>query len=190
MLVPALRPGAGSPGAPCGDGASGRLVHSFRLSTSMMPNLDKDLCAKCHRPFDGIAVWVEFEEPLAWDSSKLQRVARPMCRTCCPSADLRKATEQFVCAGCGIKAAMPSWVSSRCVPLRWKRRNYWVCSPKCAQRARGKAQRWKQRICEACNRPFSTTRNDARFCSDACRQWAHRRRASLGGSGGRSADAQ
>jgi hypothetical protein len=35
--------------------------------------------------------------------------------------------------------------------------------------------RHKQRRCKTCGTPFTTTRSDARFCSNACRQKAHRR---------------
>jgi hypothetical protein len=31
-------------------------------------------------------------------------------------------------------------------------------------------------LCEVCKGPFWASRRDAKYCSDACRQWAHRRR--------------
>ena len=63
-----------------------------------------------------------------------------------------------------------------------------VCSRRCYQRLYRKHRRrygstidWKARSldwpkCEVCNRPLEDKRGDARFCSNACRQWKYRRR--------------
>jgi predicted nucleic acid-binding Zn ribbon protein len=44
----------------------------------------------------------------------------------------------------------------------------------CYTRARRKLKRHKQRDCVTCGTAFTTTRTDAQFCSNACRQKAHR----------------
>ena len=69
-------------------------------------------------------------------------------------------------------------------------RGHWnVCSNRCYQRAYRKRRRgvksvvpWKSREpnCEACKRPFTPSRRDARFCSNRCRQWHYRRRKRAG----------
>jgi hypothetical protein len=136
-------------------------------------NLDSVCCHHCRRPFDDIAVWVEIEQPDIFDPSKRCKVWKPACRTCYTFADMRRAKELFVCAGCGLKAHMP-----------WQVRNWfavsvskpWVCSPRCSARQRRKDRHWKQRTCEACNKPFTSARKDARLCSNRCRQWTYRRR--------------
>jgi hypothetical protein len=46
--------------------------------------------------------------------------------------------------------------------------------PPCYARYRRKLNRHKQRTCTTCGLEFTTTRTDARFCSNACRQKAYR----------------
>jgi hypothetical protein len=52
----------------------------------------------------------------------------------------------------------------------WKER----CS-RCYYRYMRAQRRHKQRCCLACGTSFTTTRNDAKFCSNACRQLTYRR---------------
>jgi hypothetical protein len=49
------------------------------------------------------------------------------------------------------------------------------CGHSCYQRAWRLSRRLKQRTCEVCATVFTTTRRDARFCSNVCRQKAHRK---------------
>ena len=84
------------------------------------------------------------------------------------------------CQGCGAPMLTP--VVGR---FRWE-----VCSRRCYLRIYRKQKRlhgstiaWKMRPenwpeCEVCKRPMEGKRSDTRFCSNACRQWAHRRRRS------------
>jgi hypothetical protein len=46
----------------------------------------------------------------------------------------------------------------------------------CYARQLRRRHRHKQRTCAGCQATFTTTRTDARFCSNACRQKEHRRR--------------
>jgi hypothetical protein len=70
------------------------------------------------------------------------------------------------------------WV---CVECRRSFRHWWrlnrkgVCDA-CYERRRRKLHRHKQRTCAVCGVGFTTTRSDSRFCSNACRQAAHRKR--------------
>ncbi len=141
-------------------------------------NLTGETCAKCDREFDDIAVWIEFEEMFPSWKGGTYTVMKPVCRSCYTFADMQKADTHLVCDGCGIKAAMPEMLARWQVPWNPKTGydySRWVCSPCCRERQRRKDRRWKQRTCEVCKKPFTAARIDARFCSNACRQWAYRR---------------
>jgi predicted RNA-binding Zn-ribbon protein involved in translation (DUF1610 family) len=58
--------------------------------------------------------------------------------------------------------------------FRWWQFTAGVCHG-CYTRDRRKLKRHKQRDCVTCGLEFTTTRTDAKFCSNACRQKAHRR---------------
>jgi hypothetical protein len=57
-----------------------------------------------------------------------------------------------------------------------------TCSRQCqvsVYNARGRARKRRRRslnTCAVCQLEFTSARRDARFCSDACRQWAYRAR--------------
>ena len=55
-----------------------------------------------------------------------------------------------------------------------------MCGPECRQAARYARLRIVRptRACAQCQKPFVPRRDDARFCSVACKQRAYRRRAS------------
>jgi hypothetical protein len=81
------------------------------------------------------------------------------------------------CEVCGRRVKPPRWV---------KRRGggrVFYCSEGCAGGADAIARRVEQdeRECAVCGEAFTPTRSDARFCSNACRQDAYRKRK-LGGS--------
>jgi hypothetical protein len=73
------------------------------------------------------------------------------------SADRMKRGDP--CAGCGCRRGV-NFVKGQC----------WACY----QRAWRAARRHKQRPCSVCGQMFDTTRTDARFCSNACRQKDYR----------------
>ena len=51
------------------------------------------------------------------------------------------------------------------------------CSVRCEQRCRRKTRRnLKIAFCKVCNLGIKARRKDVQFCSNACRQWAYRRR--------------
>ena len=105
-----------------------------------------------------------------------------VCMDCFKYADADECTladrYKCKCAGCGAPMLIP-----------YHRRFKWrVCSRRCYQRLYRKHRRrygstidWKARSsdwpkCEVCNHPLKAKRDDARFCSNACRQWTYRRR--------------
>ena len=52
-----------------------------------------------------------------------------------------------------------------------------TCSTRCHQRVHRKQRREaKTTFCEMCNIEIKARRQDTRFCSSACRQWAYRQR--------------
>jgi hypothetical protein len=93
-----------------------------------------------------------------------------ICMPCfkCASSDETSRQKRYEreCSGCGEPMLTP-------VYGRFSRQ---VCSIRCYQRARRKHRRHLIK-CEACNHLFKPSRNDARFCSNKCRQWQYRRRA-------------
>jgi hypothetical protein len=61
-----------------------------------------------------------------------------------------------------------------------RRRRFEVCSEFCWQRAAAGARKaaryaFMQHRCTVCDQPF-VSRRDAKFCSNACRQFAYRQR--------------
>jgi hypothetical protein len=76
--------------------------------------------------------------------------------------------------GCGVLVSSP-----------WNyRRPPVVCSRRCARRVRAACGAVVERapvICDVCGEEFEPARSDARYCSNRCRQDAHRKRKLLGG---------
>lgn len=95
------------------------------------------------------------------------------------------------CEGC-VKGWHPSWFENRQEPvecpggcgalvsewLRYEPHARVACSRRCAERAIRERRRVKhdERDCERCGASFVPRRSPARFCSNACRQAAHRAR--------------
>jgi hypothetical protein len=52
----------------------------------------------------------------------------------------------------------------------------YYCSRACGRRHRRARNRVKEVVCSVCDHLFPTTRRDARYCSNACRQEAYRER--------------
>jgi hypothetical protein len=112
----------------------------------------------------------------------------------CPGTIIR------VCATCnvsrmlgvfpGYKDHRTWWPASSCAHCRRpiiasrnrKPPNLLCCSVQCDALARNAAARRKRRAqrteqdCDGCGKPFEPKRNDAAFCSPACRQRAYRSR--------------
>jgi hypothetical protein len=85
--------------------------------------------------------------------------------------------QPFLRAGDRVIWIRPT-VCARCGNRPWAmygREYIHFCSPACEWRQRRARNRIKQRECSVCGKLFTTTRVDAKFCSNACRQKAHRR---------------
>jgi hypothetical protein len=88
-----------------------------------------------------------------------------------PCADCRSTIPKYYCTAC--RSEWDSQWKKKRESERAKQRNWY------AQR---KARRYRNKVCEACGATFKVSgglgngkRKDARFCSDACRQKAHRK---------------
>src|ERR1700680_3759693 len=77
----------------------------------------------------------------------------------------------IVCADC-LKTSLIDNVKGRCAS--------------CYSRYLRSTKRIKALSCEVCRCRFQSARRDARFCSDACRQWSYRERRLLRMGWGRS----
>src|SRR3979411_2580388 len=75
----------------------------------------------------------------------------------------------IVCADC-LKTSLIDNVKGRCAS--------------CYSRYLRSTKRIKALSCEVCRCRFQSARRDARFCSDACRQWSYRERRLLRMGGG------
>ena len=71
--------------------------------------------------------------------------------------------ETVVCLGCGESMAPRAGLA--------------VCSHRCRKRElRARRRRERRQICAGCRHDFTPARSDARYCTDACRFKAYRRR--------------
>jgi hypothetical protein len=139
-----------------------------------------ETCGKCGRPLSS-----EDETYLVRDGGG---PVVPMCEKCAPGW-LTSGTgkpmrivpaitvRNWECEGCG--RAVIFGMSQAQEPYR----KYAFCSDACrakpAQERRGASLH--EKVCEACGTGFTSKRSDARTCSPACRQKAHRKRASFAG---------
>ena len=127
-------------------------------------------CTRCEDLFgQNATAFMARENVLCRDLGKVvihQTKWTPVCDACATAAEQAAATVQRACAACDRRMA----VSPKCGSL--------VCSSRRYQRHRRAVRRAEARACcDACGKPFTPARNDARFCSGACRQAGHRKRA-------------
>ena len=128
------------------------------------PKRDATVCHWCREPFEpGQDRYLVDDDIEAWPG--WERVS--ICGLCWKAEHRREPRERFsrACAGCGepmMILGLSGWHDA-------------VCSNRCHQRHRRKLNRPRLR-CAACKKYFTATRTDARFCSNACRQWTYRRR--------------
>jgi hypothetical protein len=92
----------------------------------------------------------------------------PVCEACATPDESAKHRVEQVCAGCSRPLRIPAACIHDAV---WTH-----CSERCYRRAARAKGRFKSLTCETCRQPFQSARQDARYCTPACRQWAHRRR--------------
>jgi ribosomal protein L24E len=102
-----------------------------------------------------------------------------VCVGCASPDDLAAARRKAACKGCGQHMLVPH----RVVRMNMRTGAYdaiaaSTCSTRCEQRYRRRLRRQAKSslACTVCNTAFRPARTDAKFCSNACRQWAYRRR--------------
>jgi hypothetical protein len=147
--------------------STGRLSGSCNKGAHGDPIRDADRCHYCRVRFEAgqmrYPIWTEVIR--LW-----QYGLASICMACFKEEATDSETtklERFEreCHGCGEPILTPMRG-----PWAWQ-----TCSTRCNQRyARKRKHQWRQ--CKACKQGFTPTRNDARFCSDKCRQWHYRRR--------------
>jgi hypothetical protein len=99
----------------------------------------------------------------------------PVCKRCASSSCREFAAPQ-PCEHCA-RPVHQKW------DRVWRRRTF--CCESCAKAAVATAARQARsdvrgtRQCDSCGETFDPTRTDARYCSNACRQRAHRRRTAV-----------
>ena len=134
-------------------------------------------CTRCGSPL-GKALYM-VREHVTWRVTQPDGLTREeivaVCTACATPAEKAAAKAAAiapppVCAGCGRQMH---------VAARGRRGRYLspdVCSSPCGGRARRRADRYKQRVCEVCRTEFTSALKRARYCSGACRQAAYRLR--------------
>ena len=128
------------------------------------------ICGVCGRSFaDGDTVVLAHQYLGFRRRGALVRQVMPCCVSCTPASRLGGCVAQ-PCLSCGRtvmrrRRVRRSFCSHRC---SWR----WYDGQRNVKRARARADR----ICLSCQRPFTPRRADAKTCSPACRQRAHRQR--------------
>ena len=129
-------------------------------------------CTRCEEAFGGNAAAYMVREKVVWtvigDMGLTQIETVPVCDACVTGPELENATDDAACAGCGQRLRLSA---------HWPKP---VCSNRCEQRDRRKRRRARRPAtrCSICEAFFVPKRNDAKFCSNACRQRAYRQSAS------------
>ena len=127
---------------------------------------DPDACHYCCKRFDRDQMRYPIRNWEPWEPDFVS-----VCMACFKQADAdvtsRQQRYERRCQGCGEPIMTPT-EGVFC----WQ-----VCSKRCYQRAlRKRHRRENWRCCKVCKDRFEPTRKDARFCSNACRQFAYRAR--------------
>ena len=130
-------------------------------------------CTRCEQPFGGnrflaFMVGDEILWTIRGDLALIGWEVVAVCEACVTAKERATATRSVDCKGCGIT------MLSR---LRWRGM---TCSTRCAQRWLRQRRRVKNLICKTCGLRFERSRTDAKFCSNACRQKAHRLASAAG----------
>jgi len=141
-------------------------------------------CQRCGIQFAGDQLVTIVRKGLdrSWVGSTPKWVA--VCADCASPAEAAAAEYQLDCRGCGQPMATPHpHYSFEREDRPWRgSMRYKVCSERCAQRWRRRRQRADRPAshCQTCGTAFVAARGDTRFCSNACRQSAYRRRVATG----------
>jgi predicted nucleic acid-binding Zn ribbon protein len=140
-------------------------------------------CTRCGDPFGGnrTTAFMVRERIIwrdnPWDGPSIfwQWETVPACEACVTPKEQDETTRSIICKGCGLSMLLPEhrrrrrtggWLTGRIIEQ--------TCSTRCAQRERRSRQHQKKRHCATCGMLFKAVRIDAKFCSNACRQKAHR----------------
>jgi len=95
---------------------------------------------------------------------------------CAECANIGAATKGEPCeGGCGLLVVSFFRFDRR----RWHHSEYRTCSKRCTEIAAKRRRRHattSERSCETCGETFAPPRSDGRYCSNACRQKAYRKR--------------
>ena len=127
-------------------------------------------CECGHRFAPGETVWTETAD--SWCNAENAR--KIVCEACASTYGGLPVLDSHPCGGCGrtIATRYPALLT--------------YCSERCEmdaknQRARDKRADEREKVaqCERCGSSFTTTRTDARFCSNAHRQAAYRARKAV-----------
>jgi hypothetical protein len=128
-------------------------------------------CTRCGEPFITDTSVYMVREEVAWavygDTAFTQQETVPVCAGCATVKEQAHAVVSLECQGC--RQRMLAYDSFQRIV---------ICSDRCAQRLRRKLRRENRepQTCSICKLSFQPKRSDARFCSNACRQWAYRLR--------------
>jgi hypothetical protein len=134
-----------------------------------------DHCTRCHALLAEDAIAFMVSEDVIWQVigapgdqlGMFQSEVVPVCFACLTEHEATQLNlSEKICQGCGRKMMVPPKYSGA------------FCSTRCAARARRARGRMKAQRCIVCHKSFQTTRTDASFCSNACRQHAYRLRSS------------
>ncbi len=138
------------------------------------PKRDATVCHWCRKKFEaGDVRYVVEDEIDAWPA--WERVS--ICGLCWKDSNKPATLRKLKCLGCGETIKVPqNWRLGPKSSTSQQIVSTLCCSNRCHQRARRKyRERWPQR-CGVCKKQFTPARADAHHCSNACRQWAYRRR--------------
>ena len=129
-------------------------------------------CQRCKRAFDSGERLFMVVEYVIWDTCSTLALCQnewvPVCTYCLTTSERALTWQDRACPGCNRDMSIEDNRPS-------------VCSNRCYQRVRRKRRRdlaWTR--CAVCRQGFRQSRADSQYCSNACRQWAYRRRAKLG----------
>jgi hypothetical protein len=128
-------------------------------------------CSRCRSEFsEGDVVYRRRAqgEPSVWGSSwRLEAICDQCVRKDMHPTWREHRREPVPCAGgCGVLVS------------HWYYEEITTCSRRCSERVAAERRRVKReaRQCEVCDEEFTPARSDARYCSNACRQDAYRKR--------------
>jgi hypothetical protein len=138
-----------------------------------------------HRTTQGLVAFQPFVFPAPKPRPSLWERYGSSTGTPAPTERPVRKAPAYPCADC--KSAIPYDYCDPC-KAEWDKRQAEERKREAAKQreryARRRATRWWSKVCESCGATFTISggrakhkRKDARFCSDACRQKAHRRKA-------------